>query len=1539
LKVKKDIFKGLIIYCLLLIFLLSNSSIANTKILQESDSQNRPGLIAYYSFDGDLTDQTGNWEAGKVTGDRIDNTGGTMMYSKGKFEQAAVFDGSSGIRLPDGLIKSNKYSVLLWLKPEELTMFTTTFFGAKDMDNWVSLVPGGNAAGQTVVWSHSTTGPVEWYDASIGYKINTNEWTHLAFTIDEGRINVYVNGEIKFTGDDFPNIFDTENAVFGLGVNYWDPPYKGLIDELLIYDGMVLTARQIKNYYETGEIPVAPDVSRSRVEELLAQAKAIKNNGIYTEESYQKLQSAIASVEEALANDGEREDWSSEIAALEAAMKALEYAYPIPEFVNVSVHDPSIVKDGDTYYVFGSHIEAAKSTDLMKWTKFTNGYTTPRNALFGDLSENLAGSFAWAGENDSDSKGGFAVWAPQVFWNEDYVNEDGTKGAYMLYYSVSSTYVRSAIGFAVSQNIEGPYKYVDTIVYSGFTRDEAYDYDSDVNKKWTNTNIPSLIKAGILESENPKWFKSDGSYNNLIYPNAIDPNIFYDKSGRLWMTYGSWSGGIFILELDKETGRPIYPGKDGITDDGRLIDRYFGTKIAGGYHKSMEGPYVVYHPDTDYYYLYVSYGWLGADGEYNIRVFRSKNPEGPYVDSRGQNAVLTGNVDHSPIGNKLMGHFLFERKLGDPGTGIGYGYVSPGHNSVYLDTQTGEQYLVFHTRFPQRGEIHEVRVHQLFMNEDGWPVVAPYRYTGETLEPIDKKDIPGEYQFINHEKDISKILKKAVTISLNDDGTISGPVSGTWELIDDYYANVTIDGKTYKGVFLRQWTELTETKVITFTALSDEGKSIWGIKTIQRTDEEIGEIIKNELTLGDTSAVISNLTLPTEGIGGATISWTSSNPDVITEDGIVNRPEVGSDDAIVTLTATITKGNYTATKTFTVVVLAKTQPRLVAHYSFDSDLSDKTGNNKESTITGDRINNTGGSITFKDGVVGKAAYFDGKSGILLPNGLISSYVYTVSFWVKPEQLTYFTTTFFGATSERSWVSFVLQGPIEGQSAVWSGEDWYDGVIGMTMPVNEWSHVAFTVDNGKLDVYINGEKKFSGTGFPNVFTTRNAVFGLGVNYWDPPFKGLIDELLIYDGIAISEETIKTYYETGKIPQVVELDEAGKPEKPEPIEPTEPTEPSQEVSQGRVVVENNTIILKVDENKVAKDIKDTSKKEIQFDLTNIGTTPQKALEIPVTVFNLIVEYNKNVVVKLDEVALQFDAKTLTVSQETIDLINKAGTIKLNIHNKGKITASTFEPVTDAYDITIKAGDKDIKIGSPVKMTFNIEGAKDIRKVGAYYLNETTNRWEYIGGKIDRETNTITFEAKHFSTYAAFQYNKQFKDVSKDNWAYDVINVLASRHIIKGIDENTFLPNKKITRAEFAALMTRALGIEEKPYKGQFNDVKEGAWYANAVEAAYKAGIILGDGKNMRPNDPITREEMAAVIMRVYGKLVEYREDNIGNTTFSDNNKISEWAKNAVANAVKLGIVKGYEDNTFRPKENATRAEAAAMLYRALEKTGNI
>lgn len=809
----------------------------------------------------------------------------------------------------------------------------------------------------------------------------------------------------------------------------------------------------------------------------------------------------------------------------------------VPQFTNQSVHDPSIVKVGDTYYAFGSHIEAAKSKNLMDWESFANGYTTPDNQLFGDLSENLAESFAWAGEDDSDSKGGYAIWAPDVFWNKDYMNEDGTKGAYLMYYSASSTYIRSAIGVAASQDIEGPYEYVDTIVYSGFTKDESYDADSQVNKQWKQTNLASLIDDGVLKDVRASWFNGN-DYNNQVFPNAIDPNLFYDENGKLWMSYGSWSGGIFVLEIDPATGQAIYPGEDGTTDDGRLIDRYFGTKISGGFGKSGEGPYVIYDDSTGYYYLYVTYGWLAADGEYNMRVFRAENPEGPYLDIKGQNAVLTSSADHADIGNKLFGHFKFERNVGDPGTGVGYGYVSAGHNSVHIDPETNEQYLVFHTRFPNRGEVHELRIHQIFMNEDDWPVVAPSRYTGETLQKMEESNVIGEYRYVNHEKDNSNTIKSARTISLNEDGSITGAVNGNWELINENEAMLTIGDSKFSGVFLEQWNEVTQTTQPAFTAVSDEGKSIWGIKTFDRTDQEIVETIENELTVENANGVIANIALPTEGISGAKITWKSSNPEIVSEEGKVNRPKAGNEDAVVTLTATITKGDYSLEKEIEITVLAHTEAKLVAHYAFEGNLEEENQLRDAGEVVGKTIEEEGGSIEYVEGRKGQAVKFDGNTGVLLPSGLIASDQYTVSLWLQPSELTLHTTAFFGARTSEDWISLVPSGHKDGETMVWSTSNgnWYDGTLGMTIPTDEWSLLTLAVDKGQVDIYINGENLHTGKNFNDIFTTKDATFSLGVNYWDTPYQGLIDELLIYDHIALSEEQIKEYYETGEVPVV-------------------------------------------------------------------------------------------------------------------------------------------------------------------------------------------------------------------------------------------------------------------------------------------------------------------------------------------------------------------------------------------------------------------
>lgn len=756
----------------------------------------------------------------------------------------------------------------------------------------------------------------------------------------------------------------------------------------------------------------------------------------------------------------------------------------VPKYTEASVHDPSVIKVDETYYVFGSHLGAAKTDDFMNWEQISSG-VTPENPLFDNVIEELDEAFEWATK--------VSLWAPDVIQLDD--------GKFYMYYNAAEgTSPRSALGVAVADDVEGPYK------------------DKGI-----------FLKSGMWDQES-----EDGTiYNANIHPNAIDPHTFFDHEGKLWMVYGSYSGGIFILQMDPETGFA-------------LEGQGYGTKLMGGNHSRIEAPYIQYVPETGYYYLYTTFGGLDADGGYNIRVVRSENPDGPYVDAEGNQMIDVKGEDGSffdddsiaPYGVKLMGNYLFERKIGELGTGIGTGYVSPGHNSVYYNEETNEQLLIFHARFPERGEAHEVRVHQMFMNEDGWPVVAPYRYAEESLTVVDNADVIGEYKFVNHGKEITADIKKSITISLNEDGTVSG-LDGDWELESDNSVVLRLDGSAYKGVFLEQWDPTSESNVMTFTALSESGVSVWGSKIADKSDVEIVNSVKEALSIGDTTGILKNLVLSTEGAYGTKISWESDNYDVITETGVIKRPAFGEDPVTAKLTAVITKNDVIEEKSFEITVLPKGITGLVAHYPFNGNLEDKTGQVESGTVTGDRVDNQGGSITFAEGINGgQAAVFDGESGIQLANSLISSNRYSVSLWLNPTELMQFSTTFFGAMTDVSWISLIPSGPIDQETMLWSGSDlgtgWYDASSGMAIPDNEWSNVAFTVDEGVISFYINGELKFQGEGFPDIFTKSGSVFSLGVNYWDVPYKGLMDELLVYNDYVLTDNQIANYYENGEIP---------------------------------------------------------------------------------------------------------------------------------------------------------------------------------------------------------------------------------------------------------------------------------------------------------------------------------------------------------------------------------------------------------------------
>jgi arabinan endo-1,5-alpha-L-arabinosidase len=801
----------------------------------------------------------------------------------------------------------------------------------------------------------------------------------------------------------------------------------------------------------------------------------------------------------------------------------------------VSVHDPSIVKDKDTYYVFGSHIEAAKSKDLKNWTKFTNGYTTPGNTLFGDLSKNLAGSFAWAGENDSDSKGGYSVWAPNVIWNKDYINSDGTKGAYTMYYCTSSTYKRSAIGFAVSKNIEGPYTYGDTIVYSGFTKGDAKDANSTKNTNYVNTNIKKLLENGTLSAVNSKWFSADGNYDTSYAPNAIDPELFYDKDGTLWMNYGSWSGGIYMLKIDKATGKAIYPGKDENIDSQNPTDRYFGTRIAGGYTKSGEGAEIVYDKDTGYYYLYMSYAGLAANGGYNIRLFRATNPTGPYVDASGKNAALPGNVDNNAYGIKLIGNYKFDC--------LDVGYKAAGHNSSFIDSD-GQMYLVYHTRFNGGTEEHQVRVHQMFINEEGWPVVAPYENNGDKIAKngYSKNEIVGNYQFINHGNNSSSAMIDTKNIKLNADNTITGDITGTWGMKDgSYYMNATIDGVTYKGVFFKQQDESKKTsKVMTFTAVGNNNECIWGSKLELKDSQAItyaGKTLESIIP----SSTKTNITLPTVGAYDTSITWSSNYPNILSSQGVVNRTQ---QDVNVTLTAKIKKGKESIDKSFNVLVKGKLDKVDVSPiYKYDFNTA---GDIVNTGSKGGKATLVGTASISDDQTRGKVLNVKNEKGAVKVNYLalpsdtfngITDKGYTVGMWVNVDS----TNPNYLEHSALFEANGGVKYPVTRMSANLFSRINANGAfadateISKPLTANTWQYVTYTVSPKGIYVYVNGtevsraEKDISAC-FENNFLANMIDVRIGSgNIWGDAdiAAAKFDDVTIFN-TALSDQEAEALY---------------------------------------------------------------------------------------------------------------------------------------------------------------------------------------------------------------------------------------------------------------------------------------------------------------------------------------------------------------------------------------------------------------------------
>ncbi|WP_222429929.1 cadherin-like beta sandwich domain-containing protein [Paenibacillus cremeus] len=250
---------------------------------------------------------------------------------------------------------------------------------------------------------------------------------------------------------------------------------------------------------------------------------------------------------------------------------------------------------------------------------------------------------------------------------------------------------------------------------------------------------------------------------------------------------------------------------------------------------------------------------------------------------------------------------------------------------------------------------------------------------------------------------------------------------------------------------------------------------------------------------------------------------------------------------------------------------------------------------------------------------------------------------------------------------------------------------------------------------------------------------------------------------------------------------------------------------------------------------------------------------------------------------------------------------------------------------------------KFNAYVERTIAIPDGVDPSKITTGIVVEPNGTVRHVPTKI------VKIDGKYYakvysltnSTYTVVWHPIEFTDVA-NHWAKAAVNDMGSRMVIEGTGDGIFSPDRDITRAEFAAIIVRGLGLKLENGATPFSDVKSSDWYSSAINTAYAYHLISGfeDG-TFRPNDKITREQamviiaQAMTITKLKDKLASHAAEDILRS-FTDAADASSWAVGGIADSAEAGIVTGREGARLAPKAFITRAEVAAIVQRLLQKS---
>lgn len=378
---------------------------------------------------------------------------------------------------------------------------------------------------------------------------------------------------------------------------------------------------------------------------------------------------------------------------------------------------------------------------------------------------------------------------------------------------------------------------------------------------------------------------------------------------------------------------------------------------------------------------------------------------------------------------------------------------------------------------------------------------------------------------------------------------------------------------------------------------------------------------------------------------------------------------------------------------------------------------------------------------------------------------------------------------------------------------------------------------------------------------------------------------------------------------------------------------------------IVEEVDKEIIEIDSTS-EKEVDSIDEKFMEETINKVKDSKEKVIKLKIDKlegYNIDIEFPNKTILDLygNKIDLEIETKkyNLEIPYTTFSDISLEGEdiFKLKINTTPNRYAADkirdVDAVKESLEIyfektrgRVKTKYKEFKDDISIKINIEDLGNKDILAI--YSIED---KQVFLTGKI--KDTIMEFETKSLGEIAIVESYIGYSDTRK-HWGRNEIESMAAKNVVNGKGYDKFKPNDEVTRAEFAKMLINSLEIELNTYEDRFEDVSKKSWYSDYIETAYNLGLIKGKtDKNFKPEDKITREEMASMISRLDKENLEVEDIEKTLSKFKDGKKISSWAKEDIAKVVKLGLMSGKKDG-FDPKANATRAEAATIMYRVYD-----